>query len=244
MIYPGYGEFQEGNTLYPLTGSPTNTLLQDADPVLYWMLQYFSSSLNTYMGARWTQEVARAGLSQVIPSPVGMQFPKSPFPYLQDVGALFPILAVYWVDGSFLEKTISYNREQSIIEIAWVLPTLTMSQQEIIGPFTKAVKDIIENRSEHGADPNFMNNFDWGQACGFDWIQMGSWHEMQLPHSKTNLPFVSMVMQLKIRMRNMPIADQFAPMEEVDTTFNLAPSDGYVTPDTVFPDFVGTKNIL
>lgn len=240
--YPGYGTFAIGNTVYPLTASTSNTLLQDADPTLYWMLQFFASSLETYFGQRWAAEMTKAGIN--LPSPVGMQFPNNPFPYLQDVGAKFPILAIYWVDGTFLEKTISYEREQSNIEIAWVFPPLTLSEMEQVGPFLKTVKDVLQDRSDEGADPNFMNSFDWGQAAGFDWLQMGSFHRVQIPHTKTNLPFEALVMQCKIRMRNMPVAEQFAPLDEVDTTLNLAPSDGYVTPDTVFPDFVGTKNIL
>ena len=148
--YPGYGVFAIGNTDYPLTAATTNSLLQDGDPTLYWMLQFFSDCLETYMGSRWTAEMARAGLS--LPSPVGMQFPNNPFPYLQDVGAKYPILAVYWVDGIFKEKTISYEREESNLEIAWVLPPLTMSQMEIAGPFLKNVKDIIQDRSDMGAD--------------------------------------------------------------------------------------------
>jgi hypothetical protein len=242
MTYPGYGTFAIGNTVYPLSPAITNTLLQDSDPTLYWMLQYFASELNTYIGARWTAEMTRAGLD--LPSPVGMQFPQNPFPYLQDVGAKFPMLAIYWVDGAFLEKTISYEREESNLEIAWVLPPLTLSQLEIAGPFLKNVKDILQDRSEEGADPNFMNNFDWGQAAGFDWLQMKSFSRVTIPHTSTHLPFEGLVMQCKIRMRNQPVSGQFAPLDQVNTELDILPGDGYVIPDTIFPNIVDIQNIL
>jgi hypothetical protein len=237
--FPGNGAFAIGKTLYPLAPSTANSLLADGDQPIYWLLQYFASELQTYLGARWTAEMARAGLSTVLPHPVGMKFPNNPFPYLQDTGAKFPILAIYRVDGVFLEKTASFEREQSNLEIAWVLPPLTMSQMEIVGPFLKNVMDVIQDRSEIAGDPNFMDGYNWGDAAGFDWLQMGEYQRMMIPHTKTNLPMESVVFQLKMRMRNMPYAGAFPTVDVVTTEIDLIPSaDGYVFPDTIYPNFV------
>ena len=240
-IYPGYGAFAIGNTVYPLSASPSNSLLQDADKPIYWLLDYFASQLNTYAGARWTAEMSKAGLT--LPSIVGMKFPNNPFPYLQDTGAKFPILAIYRVDGVFLEKTIAYEREQSNLEIAWVLPPLTMSQMEMAGPFLNVVKEIMQDRSETSSDPNYMDGYNWGQAAGFDWLQMGEYHRMMIRHTKTNLPMESVVLQLKMRERNMPVPEAFAPLEEVSTEIDLlVGNDGYVTPNETYTNFVDIDN--
>lgn len=238
-VYPGTGTFAIGQTIYPLSPSTSNSLLQDADQPIYWLLQFFASELQSYLGARWTAEMARAGLSNVMPNIVGMKFPNNPFPYLQDVGVKFPVLAIYRVEGVFLEKTISFEREQSNLEIAWVLPPLTMSQMEIVGPFLKSIMDVIQDRSDIAADPNFLDGYNWGDAAGFDWLQMGEYHRMMIPHTKTNLPMESIVFQMKMRMRNMPVTAQFPLVNVVTTEIDLiAPADGYVFPDTIYPNFV------
>lgn len=235
MSNPGYGAFQIGTTPYPLTASTSNSLLQDADPPLYWLLDYFASELNTYAGSRWTNEIARAGLTSVIPNIVGMTFPNNPTPYLQDTGATFPILAVYRVEGNIKEKSISYVQVESNLEIMWILPPLTMGQMEIVGPFFNVVCQIMQDRSEYGADPNYLDGYVWGAAAGFDWLQMTEYHRMLIQGNK--LPMESLVMQLKMRERNMPVPNAFPQITEVNTELDLInqPTD---TPPTIFTNFI------
>lgn len=235
----GYGTFAIGNTVYPLASSTSNSLLFDADKPIYYLLDFFASELNTYAGARWTAEMTRAGLVSTMPNIVGLKFPNNPFPYLQDTAIKFPLLAIYRVDGVFLEKSISFEREASNLEIAWVLPPLTMSQMEIVGPFLNVVKEIMQNRSEYGFDPNYNNGFNYGQAAGYDWLQMGEYHRMMIPHTKTNLPMEANVMALKMRERDNPVTGQFPTLDLVSTEMDLVPpADGYVFPDTTYKNFV------
>lgn len=238
MPAPEYGVFKIGNTQYPLSASTANSLLKDVDKPVYYLLDYFASELNTYAGARWTAEMARAKLSTQMPNIVGMKFPNNPFPYLQDTGIKFPLLAIYRTDGKFTEKTISFSRTQSNLEIVWVLPPLTMSQMEIAGPFLEVVEKILSNRSEVSADPNYQSNLNWGDATGFDWIQMTDYTRMMIPHTTTNLPMEAVVMKLAMRERdNFNITGQFETLTGVDTEIDLInnPNDD---PPAIMTDFI------
>ena len=231
------GTFRIGNTVYPLDGYITNSLLKDADKPLYYLLDFFSSVLNTYAGDRWTNEVARAKLTSQIPRIVGMKFPNNPFPYLQDTGIKFPLLAVYRVEGKMLEKTISFSRTQSNLEVVWVLPPLTMSQMEMIGPFLNSVKEILYNRSEVPADPNYNSKFNWGDAAGFDWLQMTDYTRMMIPHTTTNLPMEAIVLKLAIRERDFPVDEQYIEFDGLDTDIDLINNPNDDPPD-ILEDFV------
>lgn len=238
MTAPEYGVFKVGNTQYPLDGYTTNSLLKDVDKPVYYLLDYFATSLNTYAGTRWTAEMARAKLSTQMPNIVGMKFPNNPFPYLQDTGIKFPLLAIYRTDGKYNEKTISFSRTQTNLEIVWVLPPLTMSQMEIAGPFLEVVEKILFNRSEVPADPNYQSNFNWGEATGFDWIQMTDYTRMMIPHTTTNLPMEAVVMKLAMRERdNFNITGQFETLTGVDTEIDLINNPNDDPPD-IKKDFV------
>ena len=233
------GIFKIGNTQYPLDGYITNTLLKDADKPLYYLLDYFGSVLNTYAGTRWAAEMTRAKLSAQMPSIVGMKFPNNPFPYLQDTSIKFPLLAAYRVEGKMLEKTVSFSRTQSNLEIVWVLPPLTMSQMEMIGPFLNAVKEILYNRSETGADPNYQNNFNWGDAAGFDWLQMTDHTRMMVPHTETKLPMEAIVLKLAIRERDNPLpgTQEYVTFTGLDTDIDLI-NNPHDTPAVILEDLV------
>lgn len=236
MPAPEYGTFKIGNTQYPLTASTSNSLLKDADVPLYYLLDFFGNELNFYAGDRWTAEMARAKLT--MPKIVGMKFPNNPFPYLQDTGIKFPLLAVYRVEGKFTEKSISFARTTSNIEIAWVLPPLSMSQMEIAGPFLNSVKDILYNRSEYGFDPNYQHSFNYGEAAGFDWIQMTDYTRMMIPHTTTNLPMEALVMKLSMRERdNKGIDNQFETLTGIDTEMDLV-NDPNDNPPEILDNFV------
>lgn len=232
MPAPEYGVFKIGNTQYPLATGTGNSLLQDVDLPVYYFLDYFASELNTYAGARWTETMTKAKLITQMPSIVGMKFPNNPFPYLQDTEIKFPLLSVYRVDGKYTEKTISFSRTTTNLEIAWVLPPLTMSQMEIAGPFLEVVEKVLYNRSEVAADPNYKSNLDWGDATGFDWIQMTDYNRMMIPHTKTNLPMEAVVMKLSMRERdNFNITGQFEPLTGVDTEIDLINNPNDTPPD-------------
>jgi hypothetical protein len=237
------GTFGISGSVYPLTSSTSNSLLKDADTPIYWMLDYFYNMLTTYANARWQSQAALVNLTSHMPNIVGMKFPNNPFPYLQDTQIKFPMLAIYRVDGKMMEKTISYDRIQSNLEIAWVMSPLTMSQMEIMGPFKNVVLDIISDRSGVAFDPNykpaalFSDGYNWGEAAGFDWLQVTDYTMVNIPHTQTNLPMEAVVMKIAMRERNMPVTGAFEAFTGMDTDIDLInnPND---TPPDILEDFV------
>lgn len=113
-----------------------------------------------------------------------------------------------------------------------------MSQMEIAGPFLNVVQAILQNRSEYGFDPNYLNSFNYGEASGFDWIQMTDYTRMMIPHTQTNLPMEAVVMKLSMRERdNKGIDNQFETLTGIDTEIDLInnPND---EPAEIKKDFV------
>jgi len=149
------------------------------------------------------------------------------------------LLAVYRVDGKNKEKTIIYNQLDNTVFIAWVLPPLTMSQIEIMGTFFKVVRDIIFNRAEVGGDPHFQNNFNYGQAAGFDLIQAMDYSRVMMPNTTTNLPMEAIVIKLSLRERDGvgEITNQYEDLTGIDTQMDLInnPND---EPDEILEGFV------
>ena len=87
-----FGTFQYGGTAYPLTASTANSLLRDADPSLYYALDYFAAMITQHVGARLIAE--SAGFSSPITAAVVQVAPMDPAPYLLQQQFKFPLLSV------------------------------------------------------------------------------------------------------------------------------------------------------
>lgn len=242
MVAPELGTFALGKTVYPLKSSTTNSLLLDADAPLYWLLDYFKSSLMFYGNARYQAEIAKFNIAHM-PNIVGQVSPTNPFPYLQDSSIKFPLLAIYRVDGKLLEHTISFDRIQSNLEIAYVFSPLSLAQMEVGSPILNMVLDILSDRSGTGFDPNYAppalisDGYDWGSAAGFDWLQVTDYTRMMIPHLTTNLPMEAIVLKMAMRERNNPVVNAYETLTGVDTEMDLVnnPND---SPPSIIKNFV------
>src|SRR4051812_49159533 len=91
-----YQGFLHGNVEYPLDLSATTTysLLRDADPCVYYALEFFASVITTHLGARLLEEATAVGMTRITAA-VAETIPLDPDPYLAEGHYRFPLLAVY-----------------------------------------------------------------------------------------------------------------------------------------------------
>jgi hypothetical protein len=245
MVYPithdgyeNYGTFGVDSSVYPLVATGANSLLLDADPCLYWLLDFAYSMLQVYAQPRWAIEIQRAGLT-AYPNICSLRVPYSPFPFLQDTagqsGLSFPLLSLNRVEGQSKELTRVYQRTESTLEFNYVLPPFTAAQTQIAGPILNAVLSIIRDRFEYGFDPNYMSGATIGSLAQFDNLWLEEYSLGMMP-GKSNLPMQTLTMKIKLRERNMGVTGAFGPL--TGFTYNsssLSPSGSATGPAFYYP---------
>ena len=118
-----FGTFQYGGVSYPLTSSTANSLLRDADPSLYFALDYFASVISTHVGTRLIAE--SAGFPSPITKAVMQVAPMDPAPYLLQQQFQFPLLVAYRVKDSYGRRTVTWQEDVGEWQVAYILPPLT-----------------------------------------------------------------------------------------------------------------------
>lgn len=170
-----YASWAYGGTQYPLTTIGSNTLLRDADPALFYTIDFFQSVLTTYMGARLLVEAAKSPPITQITAAIMAVTPFDPAPYLtENQGVRFPLLSVYRSkDTAFEDKTIAWPHRVGEWVVQYTLPPLNAGQMERIGPIMKTVGDILHNRIETMFDPSYQSGLKVWQAAGIESIKLG-----------------------------------------------------------------------
>lgn len=155
-----YSSFTYGSTLFPLVG-PSASLLKDADPALFYLLEFYRSILETHLGSRLLAESALAGVTS-ISSAVAEVLPLDPAPFLVQNHLKFPLLAAYRTKSKF-EWEGTYKFSVDDVEVVYVLPPLEPGQAERLMPILRAAARIIDSRTEQGRDPAYTPS---GGAAG------------------------------------------------------------------------------
>ena len=152
-----YSSFGGGGAAYPLPASTANSLLKDADPAIYYALDFFANVIQIHSGARISAEASAAGGGLSIPNLPPTQLPYDPFPYLKELqtAAKLPLLAIFRKGGNLTARTVSLQHDEANVTMQYILPPLTAGQAERLIPALKAVKDILHNRGEQGWDPAY-----------------------------------------------------------------------------------------
>ena len=224
-----FGLFQTGAAGYPLTSSTTNSLLRDADPALFYVLDYFQSVLTTYVQPRLLAEVARTPVIANIAGVVAQFLPLDPAPFLQEQQVRFPLLAVYRVKEKYTGKSVTWNDDVSMWKVAYVLPPLTGAQRERILPTLRAVAKTLQNRIENMFDPSYASGVSPWALANIEAIQLmeGEYGDWQ---GAGNLSFPSWIGTLEVKERDIEAATQWANSftgvdAEIDlTTANQPPA--------------------
>lgn len=227
--------FKVGAVNYPLTAATTNSLLRDADPAIYWTLEFYKSVINTYVRPRLLAEVA---LLQGVPITTGVlhtcHFDPGPA-LLEHPENLFPLLAAYRSSTVFNQVTLTWDHGESEWEIAYVLPALHWPARRKLLPVLKAVNDVILDRTRQG--------WDTAYASGAQVLASASYANLEtidLMRSRygryedgEGLYYEALICTMRVRERVMPPADgTFADLGDVDTNLDNAQT-GEVTVSNV-----------
>jgi len=152
-----YSQVHLAGLALPLTAATDNSLLQDADPALYWFTQWCKGVIQIHCGPRWDAEVTRTGLPALVGSVVKSTAAIDPVPYWQQANYPLPLLAVYRVGSRFSSATMTWTRRGALWELDYVLPPLSASQLERLSPFRAAIEAALYDRTTHDADPNVLD---------------------------------------------------------------------------------------
>ena len=212
--------FQVASVLSPLTNATTNSLLYDADPCLYRIIQYFSGVLILHSLDRWNAEVTRAGRPDLIDKVVNEVIPYDPLPLAQDNQFRFPLLSAYRMSETYEWKTIAWYHVISEMEILYMLPPLTSDQTEGLYPFLTHAARTLVDRTEETLDSNFNSGEQVWVEAGLEEIEITNCTYGKIPGLKaglqSNIYFPTVSLSLKCVEKRMPVAANFELYEGID----------------------------
>lgn len=230
---PDFAQFQYGGVSFPLPAATTNPLLQDADPAIFYTLDFFKTVLTTYLNQRVQAQIATApaivGMTQVVQTVV----PFDPAPYLAATQFQFPLLAVYRTTGEFFFQTMSWEAEKGNWAIQYILPPLDAAQMERLGaPLLNAVSKTIHNRIENAFDPSWQSGTRLQVLTGTQEIELVS-ETFGRYEPGGNLSFPTWAAVLRVKEKAMPQTGAFGHLTAINTEIDLVPGGN----QAAVPDF-------
>ena len=218
MTQPAYGAFQVGGTVYPLRTDIT--FLQAADPALFFMLDFFTYLITTYVGAAIIQAVNLSGAPVL--APVMQRYPGLPNPtQMAENQYKFPLLAIGRTRTRGRRKTIGWEDMRGLFDLMYVLPPLTAGQGESLIPMLEAIKEVLQHKTTQSFDVNYTppggtaGQSPWGlqfasvEEIGFGQDQLGESDVAEfgyLPHAG-NIYFPTLKMHGYILERDMYVSN-------------------------------------
>lgn len=160
-------DFSYGGVSFPLTASTANSLLRDADPAVYYALEFFAQVITTHIGARVIAEATAAGATDITAA-VRESMPIDPAQFITEEHFRFPLLALHRESTSFKYLT---KRRQAIhkLKLSYVLPPLRAAQAEKLLPILHAVGLLIDHKATVGSDEAYTPTAPTGTAGEFVW---------------------------------------------------------------------------
>ncbi len=144
---------QHGAVILPLTVASPNSLLRDADPAIFYALEYFQWVLDDKIGRRFESAAASAGI--ILNKAVAHAIPIEPSLHLATNAVEFPLLSVHRGKGRTDDKTTTYRQTKTRIIVHYVLPPMNAGQAEQLRPILNAVKIALDRAVAVGFDPAF-----------------------------------------------------------------------------------------
>lgn len=145
--------FSRSGVSFPLTSSTSNSLLQDADPALFYLLEYLSWIVTNDVGDRLEAEATVCGAP--ITNAVEYTLPYEPSHYLASQQVKFPLIAVWRDEEQFFDRTRTYRAANVTLHAVYVLPVLSAGQAEQLLPILSAIGKAWSDRVNQGSDPEF-----------------------------------------------------------------------------------------
>ncbi len=148
-----YSSFGVANTVEPLVTPSPNSLLQDADPAIFYALDFFTYVINTFPGPRLIAEAAGSGAP--IAAAVVDSYPWQPLPEQLNTQLHLPLLAIYRTETEYKQLRAGWDTDLCKFEILYVLPPITAGQNEAIIPILRAVEASLRWKMHRGMDPGY-----------------------------------------------------------------------------------------
>jgi hypothetical protein len=191
--------FQDGYVESPITSSTANSLLQDADPAIYYMLDYFKAVIELHCQARWNAEVALCNRTDLVNKMVASTFSSDPSFYMTDDQLALPLLAVYRKSAEFEQMTAVFDHTITKAEVLYVLPPLTPAQADRLLPMLKHVVGVIRDRAMEGFDSAYNSGAKVWQLAGIESMSIDNctFDNMQSADGSIFLPTVTVNMTIK-----------------------------------------------
>lgn len=231
--------FKRGGVTYPLAAADPNSTLRQADPAVFYTMEYFESVLRTHLEEAMMERVDACGATDRIAGVVGSSVPYNPEPYLTEAGRQFPMLAVERKSSSFVY--VGQRKVQvDVLSVCYVLPPLSPAQAEQLIPLLHAVTAILDNRTEQGFDPNYTPSSPPGTAGELVWsasraglysaevvsVEYGAFVPTK------DLFFPAAILQMQLRERSEAVPTDLEEFEGADANQDLASDEGTI-PDVV-----------
>lgn len=223
-----YDTFKHGGVTFPLTAATTNSLLRDADPAIFFVLEFYKNQLETHLGSRWTAEAALTSLSGT--SIVAYTLPYDPAPYLNEQQIKFPLLAAFRAATNFGDRTVVWRNDTCTVQVAFVLPPLDAGQAERLLPILNAVKAVLDHQTEQGFYSTYTPS---GSTAGANVWALSGVEKIELIsatfgsyETTAGLNFPSIVCQLQIKERVMPVTGAFGDFVAANVDIDLDNAEG------------------
>ncbi len=230
--------FNIGGIAFPLATNTGNSLLQDVDPVIYRILDFYAQTIVLNLGARWNEQVILAGrpdLQNLDFFTVG-ESTSYPVPgLLQENQYRFPLLQVYREKETYLQRSNAWYTVEGEIKVIFTLPPITSEQYEYLYPFLGGVSKCIIDRTFMGYDDKYNNGQVVIGPDGYiELVRMHGAEFGELPGASTTLMFPSIMISYQFNERRNPSNENFETFNGFDGYVNLNQlnynNDGYSGP--------------
>ena len=149
-----YGAFQNAGAVYPLDPDSVNSLLRDADPALFFGLDFWSFLITHYLGDRLIAAAKRANFAG-LEAAVAQRYPWEPDLELAGNQFKFPLLAVWRKTAQHKRTTVGWESDRGTFDLLYALPPLTAGQAEQLLPILHAIAAVIRHGTTQSFDPAY-----------------------------------------------------------------------------------------
>lgn len=228
------GTFGFGAAVYPLAASLSNTLLQDADPAVFWAIDFWRTVLETHVGPRWSLAVSDAGRPDLASQLVQQVATFNPVPYLKRDQFKFPLLAVYRMsEARDNDRTIAWTNVEATWGVQLILPPVSPSQREKVNPVLKAFRDVLYERTTNQADPSYRSGqVVWSQLAKVEMIGFAA-ADFRDALGTDDLVFPCCTLRARVTERTQPVTGAYDQLSGEDVEIDVDKGTGSTAPLTV-----------
>lgn len=223
-----YAQWGHGGATYPLTASTSNSLLRDADPALFFALDFWGWAIGHALNARVAAMVATM-TRPPLASALAESVPYDIADYLTTKQFKFPLLAVWRDDDKMRDLTAARRTNACNVSLAYVLPALDAAQAEQLLPLRRAVVATIDKLTRQGWHPSYTPPGDalggvvWGEDnANIQAVDIVAAEYGYLPAlDKTDVKFPAVLIQAVIHERDEVVAGALEAFAGADVNIDV-----------------------